>query len=134
MREVRDTFLHYVADNLEGLEVHPLIRTPVDQSLDALKMNCINVSFEDLNLNSDISEYYVVIDVIYDDEMTAVDAVAALWRVLRGCMTPLVSYVDPSLQVQGNVCWERSDIRFLRVVNDSYIHFSCVMPLRFHSD
>ena len=135
MRPCRDTFLHFIADNLGGgISVHAKRCDPNDPAADQLQVNAVNIYFLDIELDQ-IAVETAVIDVINNDENTAVDWVTALWTILHAAyFTPLLDYTVPASPVPagGNVIWDRKKIRFKRISkDDNYCHLSCVLPLRF---
>lgn len=135
MVQVRDTFLHFLADNLTGIEVHPVRKDPNDPSAELLKLNAVNVEFLGFDLAVDVSGQQVVIDVVNDDERTAVTWVSSLFTLLSAAYyTPKLDYNTPSSPVPTgtNIMWDRKKVRFRKVGNDNYSHFSCVLDLKFH--
>jgi hypothetical protein len=45
MTPIRDTFLHYLADNLPSLTIHPLRADPNDPTAGIFAMNAVNIRF-----------------------------------------------------------------------------------------
>lgn len=133
LRDCRDTFLHFLSDNLSGITVHPLRCDPNDPGADVLMMNAVNVQYLNVDLET-VATQQVVIDIVNDDENTAIDWMTNIWQLLRSAFyTTLYSYTDPSLPVyqESNVFWDRNAVKFRRIVNENYTHYSCVLPLKF---
>lgn len=135
MRNARDTFTHFLADNLVGPTVRQVRRDPNDPSADLLKVNAVNLSFLDVRYRPFVSLQQCVIDVIADDENTAVDWVNLVIELLNEAYyTPLLDYSNPSSPVSAgsNLMWDWGAVNFIRVQNPNYTHYSCTLPLKFH--
>jgi len=134
VRDVRDTFLKFLDDNL-AMPVKAIRNDPSDPGASVLQTNAINVHFLKLNLDS-VATQQVVIDVLNDDENLAVDWMESIWTLLRSAFyTPLYNYSTPSVPVaqNTNVMWDRTSVKFHPVVSDNYTHYSCVLPLKFYA-
>lgn len=135
MRQARDTFLHFLADNLVGRLVHPIRLDLSDPSKALLAMNAINVSFEDMALDT-VSQQWAVIDIVGDDELSVIVWVKEVSDILRAAyMTPLLDYINPASPVStgSNLTWDRRAVSFRRVHSGQYVHYTCSLPLRFQS-
>jgi len=139
MIRVRDSFLHFLNDNLpDGLTLHPLRRDPSNRAADALAMNAINISFLNLTAGNDtaLASQQVVIDVIADDENTVVDWVGEVFDLLRTTFyVPLYDYSNPSTPVATgtNLMWDRRRVTFKKITSEAYSHYSCQLSLKFTS-
>jgi hypothetical protein len=136
MSQVKDTFLHFIADNLTAITVHPIRRDPNDPGADLLQSNAINIQFLDTSPQVSVSVQRVVVDVLNDDENTCSDWVDAIWTILSSAFyTPLYDYTVPSapVAVGSNVFWNSTTTKFTRIVSTVYSHYSCVLDLQFHS-
>jgi len=132
LRDARDTFLHFMSDNL-SMPVHAMRCDPNDPSADLLMPNAVNIEF--LNVNFDtISVLQVVIDVLNDDENTAADWMESVWQLLRSAFyTTVFNYTVPATPVSQhtNIMWDRGAVKFRRVSNNNYTHYSCILPVKF---
>ena len=134
MREIQDTFLHYIADNLDpSIPARALRDDTSDASAGVLQLNAVNLSFLNFTLNkpSTPSTLQAVIDILNDNESACVDWVNAVWLLLRGIMIPLLDYSVPSTPapVGRNLFWDK--FTFRKVSGNSYAHYSCTVLLHF---
>ena len=138
-RTCRDSFLHYINDNIAaGVVVHPLRRDPTNRAADALQMNAVNVSFLNLTAGNGttLCTQQCVIAVVADDENAAVDMVGSVLELLRAAyFCPMLDYTVPTAPVQigTNITWDRKRVTFKRVQSEGYCHYSCLLSLRFYS-
>lgn len=130
-RAVRDSFLRYIADNVGGIPVHAQRRDSYDPSTDILEMNAINVKYDDWKFGR-IAEQKVYIDILSDDENTAVEWMELIGMILEVGIAPLYDYSDPSNPVSLNryISWS-PELKFIKVANDHYCHYS--LELTIHS-
>jgi hypothetical protein len=135
VQSARDTFLHFLADNLTSVTIHPRRRDANDPSADELAENAVNVEFTGVSFGPDISEQQAAIDVIYTDERTAVDTVAQLWNLFQSAYyTPLLNYTTLTPVATGtNLMWDKTAVRFRRVYSGDYTHYTCLLPLKFRA-
>ena len=139
MRICRDSFLHFINDNLpDGVICHPLRRDPLNRTADALAMNAVNVSF--LNVaggnGTAFCTQQAVIDVINDDENAAVDLVDTLFALLTATFyAPLSDYTVPTAPVATGkfLMWNRRRVTFKKVASEAYCHYTCLLLLQFTS-
>jgi hypothetical protein len=135
MRGVRDTFLHFLADSadLNGVSIHPIRQDPENPNAGLLQANAINVQFLDSNATLLLDTYKVSIDVLNDDENTAVDWVEKVKRLLRyAYMTPLLDYsADPANPVRKGTMLMWSPPRFRPVTSAPYAHFACTLSIQY---
>jgi hypothetical protein len=128
MRSVRDTFLHFLADNLPGVTVRYLRRDLNDPSADNLAVNALNVQFLNVELGH-IDTHQTVLDT---DE-AALAAMQSAWEILKaGAYTPLLDYTVPAtpVVVGKNVFWDRNKVQFRRLYDDNHCRYTCTLPLR----
>lgn len=134
-RDCRDTFLHFLYDNLAGIAVVAIREDPNDPSASVLKPNAINVQF--LKLSADtVATQQVSIDIIHDTENTAVDWMESVWTLLRSAFyTPLYNYSTPSAPVakHTNIMWDRDSVKFIPVMSENFVRYKCVLPLKFYA-
>lgn len=137
MVAVRDTFLHYLSDNLDNFTVHNLRVDKSNPKLNDIMLNAINVTFHNSDFvgPSGISEQLVTVDVIYDRELDAIDAAEQVSRLLfMAAYAPLLDYTVPASPVQvGNerMFWSLS-MKFKPVHADNFFHMSALMHLQVH--
>ncbi len=135
MQEVRDTFLHLLADNLPDIPIHPIRLDPRNPSLNIMADNSINVEFLNLSFGH-VGKQQVCLDVVHDTEETAIAWMSSLWTLLGSAFyTRLLSYTNPDnpADLGSNVMWDMDSIKFVKVQSDSYTHFACTMLLRFRA-
>lgn len=134
-RDVRDTFLRFLHDNLTDIPVVAIREDPNDPSASVLKPNAVNIQF--LRLSADtVATQQVAIDIIHDTENTAVDWMESVWTLLRSAFyTPLYNYSTPSAPVaqHTNVMWDRTSVKFRPVVSTNFVRYTCVLPLKFYA-
>lgn len=135
MRNVRDSFVHYLADNLPH-PVHVLRADSKDPSASRLQLNTINVDFIDLSPSFGNATIRVALDVLNDDENTAIDMVQSIWDLFKTSFyTSVVDYSDPAHpELSARIWWEQGQTRFTRVATDRYCHYSCNLTLRYAQD
>ena len=83
MQDCRDTFLQYLADNLQGFTVHPVRQDPAHPEDSLVHMNALNVQFLNSYFSVVVSRQYVALDVCADDERTALRYAAAVASLLQ---------------------------------------------------
>jgi hypothetical protein len=136
MTPIRDTFLHYLADNLPSLTIHPLRADPNDPTAGIFAMNAVNIRFANANFGVSICTQHVNIDICYDSELDAVNAMNSVWTVLGAAFScPLLDYTDPAHPVQlntNNIYWDALGVKFRSVRSDFYSHYTCSLKLLAH--
>jgi hypothetical protein len=134
MRACRDTFLHLLADNLTSRTIHPIRRDKDDPSAGELASNAINVHFITDDPRVQVGSTNVSIDVVYENELDAIDAVRDLFTLLSAqYMTPKLDYSSGSPSAVGtNLIWNPQDVKFRTVFSDFYFHYSCTLPIKHH--
>ena len=134
MRATRDTFLHFLADNLSGITVHPIRKDTNRPDASKLAENAVNVQFLTQRHRVHIAELWVSIDVIHSEELTAVDWTQRVFDLLSSAFyTPKYDYTNPSSpQATGdNLYWQPEAVNFVPIDNDPhYMRFNCTMSLR----
>lgn len=134
----RDTFLHFLADNLPiTIPVHPVRRDASNPSGDLLQTNAVNVTYVSVDPSVQISIQRVVVDVLNDDENTCSDWLDTVFALLSSAYyTPLLDYTNPTSPVPTgqNVYWDSGTgkIAFKRIPSEEYVHYSCTLALKFH--
>lgn len=133
----RETFLHYLADNLSGLTVHNLRVDKNNPKLNEIMINAINVAFHNSDFAgpSELSQTLVTVDLVFERE---IDAIAAGERVSRLLFTaayaPLMDYTVPSVPVQvgkERMFWSLA-MKFKPVHSENFYHMSALLHLNVH--
>lgn len=135
MRNVRDSFLMFLNDNLGGgIPIHAVRRDLSNPNADQLQLNAVNVQFLDPVFNNHIANQPVAVSVVHEDELTAVDWMTQLWDLLRLRMyTELQDYTNPASPVNtGYTLYWIDTLRFRQVESPFYTHFHLRMPLYYH--
>jgi hypothetical protein len=137
MRQARDTFLRYLADNLPGVEVRNVRRDKNSLESSRIRTGAVNVQFIGDASRVNDSNLFTTIDVVADDELDAVNMMQTVSSVLnQGGMIPLLDYTDTSNPVRvgtSQLFWNPNQVSFKPVYSDLYSRFSCFMMLTFHS-
>ncbi len=132
----RDSFLHFLAANLNTGVLHPVRVDPNDRATEPLKMNAVNVAFGNVTSGIGFTTQQAFIDVVYDSENDAVDAVDAVFDLLKdNYATPLYDYADPAdpVALGSNLMWDRHRISFKRIATQAYSHWSCTLSTKFYT-
>lgn len=133
MRKIRDTFLHFLHDNILSVSINPVRFDTSDPSASLLKIDALNVTFLDYRTSNGSGSSRVSLDVVYSSENEAVDVIETLQEFLSlSFNTPLIDYTDPEapVVVGGNIYWDIEGIRFMRVASNQYSHYVCILVLR----
>lgn len=135
LQQVRDTFLHFLYDNLpQGSALHYIVRDPNRPSANILQMNALNVEYLGVVSSYNSDKQMVAIDIVADSEDSAISWVQGLMSLLRcAYYTPTFDYTNPQAptSVRGNIMWPRTSINFQRVNSDNYSHYTCLLTLEF---
>ena len=134
MRIVRDSFLHFLADNLSTVTVHPCRRDKDADDTDKLEINALNVAFGDQQLESGVSSQVVILDLIHSNELADEDLVLTVFQLLNATyFCPIFDYTNPASPVNKNtnVYWQRP-LRWRKVPNDFYVRYNCRLTLHFY--
>lgn len=82
MRNTRDSFLHYLKDNLPSLRFHA-VRTDKDYpGSELLQGNAVNITFTVSVFTPIENEQVVAIDICHENELTALDWASQLSNLL----------------------------------------------------
>lgn len=137
VRACRDTFLHYLADNLPTLKIHNLRVDKSDPKLNEIMLNAVNVSFHNSDFSgpSQLSETILTIDVINDNELIALDQAEQISQLLfKAAYAPLMDYTVPASPVQisnERLFWNLA-LRFKPVHAENFFHLSALLHLQVH--
>ena len=135
MRQIRDTFLHLLADNLVGITVHNLRRDPNYPDSDNIKGNAVNVQFTNANYDNRESTLVAHVDIVHESELTATDWMQSVWAILgNNLMAPLLDYsVTPTSPTDTgqNIYWTQP-VKFRPIADDFYFRYSCTLTLSTH--
>lgn len=138
MRQTRDTFLHFLSDNLASSSI-TVNNVRLDLNVpgsEKYKMNAVNVKFLDVNPLDTIGDTMVEISITNDNELTALTWVKKVVDILTSAyFTPKLDYTNPSspTAVGTNIYWDFS-LRFRPIYNEHYCDFRCVLTLRHRID
>ena len=132
MRNARDSFLHYLADNL-SFDVHALMADANSPASSRLQLNTLNVDFLDISPSFGNATIRVVLDVLHDDENAALDMIQGIWDLFKQAFyTPILDYSDPAHPATAAwLYWDQGQTRFTRVATDRYCHYTCTLTLRY---
>jgi len=137
MRASRDTFLHYLSDNLPSLTFNNLRVDKQNPKLNEIMVNAVNVTFHnnDFRGPSDLSQILATVDVVYDRELDAVTAAESISQLLfKAAYAPLMDYTNPSAPVQianERVFWNVA-LGFKVVHAENFFHMSALLHLFVH--
>jgi hypothetical protein len=133
VRATRDTFLKFLADNLSET-IHPVRRDPDKPDSDLLQMGAVNVQFLNPDYSVHVSDQIVSIDVVHENELSALDMATNVWKLLSTRFyTPKYDYTVPSSPVAlGDVIFWSEPIRFRPVHSPKYFHLHCRLALKHH--
>lgn len=134
MRNCRDSFLMFLSDNLAGIPIHAVRRDSGNPNADLLQTGAINVKFLDPTFDNQVADQPVAIDVLHDDELTALDWTQQLWNLLSTrFFTEMYDYTNPASPVAtGYVIFWNRRLRFRQLESPYYSHFHIRMSLNFH--
>jgi hypothetical protein len=133
VRQTRDTFLHFLSDNLasSSIPVHNVRRDTQKPDSSLYKQNAVNIKFLNVTPEVHIGTTLVEICVIHVDELTALTWVKAVFDLLGAAYyTAKLDYSNPAnpVSVGTNIYWDRN-INFGPVYNDSYFDYRCNLTL-----
>lgn len=151
IRNMRDTFLHFLADNLPANSVHPVRWDKKKPEYNALQVSSLNVTFHDAVYSpKQPTSQFITLDILHDDELAALDLEESVVALLQlGGYTKLLdysaasggsygstrfgvtSYGDPGPQQVSNflVFWNPESIKFRTVASADYFHRAAVLEL-----
>ncbi len=135
IRNAQDSFVKYLSDNITIAPVNVLRRDVTRPDGETLQMNAVNLSFLNNDLQISVSGMVVVIDVVNDDEYSAINVMQKVWELLSArFFTPKLDYSDPSnpLSSGTNMFWDSKAVHFTKVYSDYYTHFTCRLPFFHH--
>jgi hypothetical protein len=134
MRNARDTFLRFLADNLPSLTVNAIRRDMNDPNSDTLQNNAINIKFLSPTYDNQIAEQPVSIDILNDNELTALDWATQVWNLMSTRFyTPIYDYTTVATPVNtGYVLFWNRKMRFSEIQAPYYSHLNCTITLNHH--
>jgi hypothetical protein len=121
----------FLSDNLVGVSVHALRYDKNKPELSVFQQNALNVSFLDMDFDTQPSSIMASLDLIFDKELDAVDAAQTVMTLLNSAATtPKLDYTNPAspVPVNGWIYWS-TNVRFRHVVADDYSHFNATITL-----
>jgi hypothetical protein len=133
MRSTRDTFTHFLADNLApySITVKQIRLDANSPGQEILQANAVNVQFLNPEFTTQISSQLVAIDIVHEDELTALDWTQKTANLLLSAgYTPKLDYTIPASPVAlgTNIFWNLT-ARFTPVTDGNYARFSAVVEL-----
>jgi hypothetical protein len=133
MIPARDTFLHLLADNLTSIPVHNLRRDPDNPGSGRLQSNAVNVEFLMDGLGTVTSTLTAIVDIVHDDERTAVDWVKQVWDILSAALyTKIYDYTSGTPVATGwNLSWTQP-VSFRPIYDELYCRRSCTLTFTYH--
>ena len=132
IRNVHDTFLSLLADNLTGITVRELRFDPNDPTANVIQIGALNVTFLNRQFAIMPTSVQVTLDVCYGDQLGAMDVeeqVALLFQ--RAAFTPVLDYTVLTSPVpEGNrtMSWKPL-VSFRPIVTDNYYHSTATINL-----
>lgn len=130
MRQTRDTFLHFIGDNIVGVPVHNVRRDTSVPESELIQLNAVNIKFLDVSPDV-IGTTLVDIAVCFTDELTALATVKKVYDLLQSAFyTPKKDYTIPASPVPTgtNIFW-RLPLQFRRIYSDTYADFRITLTL-----
>jgi hypothetical protein len=135
MRAARDSFLHFLSDNLAGLEVRNLRRDPDMPELEFIKPNAVNVKFLDVGLSVHVAPLTASIDIAHDSELSAIDLMKQVWSLLSATgYCAQKDYTDPQnpVALNSNLFWDTNSVSFRPISGDLFSRYNCTLTLSYH--
>lgn len=133
MIEVRDSFLHFLADNITSITVNGSVvpitiknnrRDINDPKSEQIQIDAINIKFLNTDYAVEVSNQTVSIDVVYTDELQCAAVTEALFNLLKqAAYTPKLDYTNTTnpVDVGYTVFWEPA-IKFKPIHSEFYTH------------
>jgi hypothetical protein len=133
MQDCRDTFLQYLADNLQDITVHAVRQDKARPANALVQMNALNVQYLNSYFSVIVSRQYVALDVCADDERTALsyaDAVADLLQ-LSGSIPKNHYASDGTITPTGGfLYWNPNAVNFKTVeTGGECVRLNCLLVL-----
>lgn len=133
IRNLRDTFLHFLADNLTGATIHPVRASKDQPQYNSLQVGSINITFHDATYSVRApTTQFLTMDILHDDELLALDLEESLIVLLQtGAQALLLDYsgTTPVQVSNSKVFWNVDTIKFRTVASVDYFHRSSVLEL-----
>jgi hypothetical protein len=134
MLSLVDTFIEYLATELEDAPPVHWVRVSDDENSNRPQMNYLNITVLGFTMRGQIEEALVSLDLIGSDERT----VLALAKTVRDKLlerqyTPeWIFDLDPSSPTATGKCveWEQDKVNFSVIVTDThYVHLNATFPI-----
>lgn len=133
MRSTRDTFLHFLSDNLAGYTIHPIRRDADNPDGEVNQMNAINVKFLNSDFSWQIGKQLVVLTICNENELAALDMAQAVFNLLKlRFYTPKFDYSSGSPVATGDCIYWEQTISFRTIHSPLYFQFVCNLTLQHH--
>lgn len=129
IRNLHDTYLHFLNDNLTGIPVREVRFDKNDPTAESLEIGALNVEFQNRDYNI-IGVTTVILNVVSDDQFTAMDWEEQISKLHQA--TAFWGIQDYSAgtpaPVGKNFTWA-SKLSFRPVVNGNYYHSMTALSL-----
>lgn len=139
MQDCRDTFLQYLADNLQGVTVHPVRQDPSHPEDSLVQMNALNVQYLNSYFSVIVSRQYVALDVCADDERTALRYAASVATLLQLSASIPKFHYEPdnfapdgvtATPTNGFLYWNPNAVNFKTVeTGGTCVRLNCLLVL-----
>lgn len=132
MRATTESFLQFLSDNLVGIPIHAVRKDTNQPDAEKLQVNALNVSFLNPTFDVHVSELIAVLDVTNENELTALDWMESVWKLLTiSAETPKLDYTNPASPVAlGDLLYWPTKILFRPIHSPFYTHYHCRMPIK----
>ncbi len=134
MRAAFDSFLKYLSVELTTISLHYLRHEANDPSAGLLKLNCLNIHVLDITPSIHDASVRLSLDLLYDDEATLWTNLGLVHDLFKASyFTPVLDYTVPSVPVATgkHVYWDKDKVRFSKISNGNYCHYTCVLTLKY---
>jgi hypothetical protein len=134
IKNVHDTFLHFLADNLTGIKVRELMFDKDDMTSRIIQTNALNVEFTNFTTTVEHT-LTVVFDLAHNDTLTARDWEEQIVNLLHAtAMTEVMDYrtdpANPKVVPQQRISWP-AKLSFRPIVADTYYHSTATFRITY---
>ena len=135
MRHERDTFLHYLADNISKYKIKNVRFDPAIPDSSRITSGAINVQFLSDNPQVQVGVMAVSIDCVADRELDVIDMADTVFKLLSlNSMCPQYDYTNPQnpVQLSGNIYWDANSLNFRPISDKLYCRYNSLLYLSYH--
>lgn len=132
MIAARETFLHYLQDNLAPIAVHNLRRDPDDPDAERVLCPAVNVQFHGDKTTNHVSTVQVYIDVVNESEWDATGVIGQVSALLTArFFTEKFDYSDPAnpKNLGTTLSWNPERVIFRPIWDDNFYRAQCNLTL-----